>query len=401
MLARALASRRWVRKGAILIAAAAVISVVFASGSIDLALAGAFYRRGAVDPWPYGGQLPWTIFYRAAPWITASLVLSGLVFLAVALLRRDRALQRRAAFVVLSVALGPGLLVNGVFKDHWNRPRPRDVAQFGGTLAYAPAPLRGEGGKSFPCGHCSVGFLYGLGWWLWQGKPLWAAASLGTGLLVGTALGVGRMAAGGHFASDIVWAALISFAVADWLSGYLLRAPQRMSGPPASIERRLGLPAVLAAFGGLAVLVALFLTAHGELIDEDIPLASLPRAPRLFQFVADHCDVEVVIVDTGAAVHVAGETHGFGLPGSRLVATHQFLGQPVPTLRYAVEQSGWFTDLDSRVAVRIPAAELEQLSVRVTKGNLSLHDLTRDHRVRNGGVRADLRTGSGEVRLSK
>jgi hypothetical protein len=36
-------------------------------------------------------------------------------------------------FILLSVILGPGLLVNLVFKDHWGRPRPRQVVALGGT----------------------------------------------------------------------------------------------------------------------------------------------------------------------------------------------------------------------------------------------------------------------------
>ncbi len=64
------------------------------------------------------------------------------------------------AFLILSVVIGPGLIINAVFKDHWDRPRPRDVVEFGGMLQCTPAPLRGESGESFPCGHCSVGFLY-------------------------------------------------------------------------------------------------------------------------------------------------------------------------------------------------------------------------------------------------
>jgi len=72
------------------------------------------------------------------------------------------------AFLILSVLIGPGLIINAVFKDHWDRPRPGDVVEFGGMLQCTPAPLRGESGESFPCGHCSVGFLFASGWWLWK-----------------------------------------------------------------------------------------------------------------------------------------------------------------------------------------------------------------------------------------
>ena len=40
--------------------------------------------------------------------------------------------RRPALFLVLVAALGPGLLINVVFKDHYGRPRPREVQELGG-----------------------------------------------------------------------------------------------------------------------------------------------------------------------------------------------------------------------------------------------------------------------------
>ena len=43
---------------------------------------------------------------------------------------------RAVLFLVSTLALGPGLLVNGILKDHWHRPRPVQVTQFGGDKNY-------------------------------------------------------------------------------------------------------------------------------------------------------------------------------------------------------------------------------------------------------------------------
>ena len=171
---------------------------MFANGALDLAAARFFYSTRE-DHWPLGGEMPWSLLYKMAPWITASLVLGAMGALAVGFVRKREQLRRDATFVLLALVLGPGLLVNGVFKDHWNRPRPRDLIEFGAQWHYAAAPLRGEGGKSFPCGHCSVGFLYAVGWWIWRRRrPRRAAVALAAGVVVGTALGIARLAAGGH-----------------------------------------------------------------------------------------------------------------------------------------------------------------------------------------------------------
>ena len=396
-------SRRWRFDAAVAACTAAVLTGVFANGQLDLALTGVFFDAGSAEHWARGQEVPWSLLYKASSWITALLVLGGLFFLAVGLLRHRPLLQRQAIFVILSVVLGAGLVVNAVFKDHWDRPRPRDVIELGGTLHYAPAPLRGEGGKSFPCGHCSVGFLYALGAWLWRRRLGWAIASAAAGLSLGTAMGVGRVAAGGHFPSDIAWSAFIALGIAHWLYWYVLRIPAHEAGELPSSARRLPqytLP-LLAALGAIGILSALFVTAHGERIETTIRLDSLPMQPQAFVVSALYSDVDIVVVDSGAAVRVHGETHGFGLPGSRLIASHEFTTTPVATLRYSIEQRGRFTDLDCRISLEIPAANLQAITVHVEKGNISIQDRTRGRVLKSGNVRLDMRTGAGQAKLSE
>jgi lipid A 4'-phosphatase len=389
-----------------LVVLAAVVTVVFAATPLDVAAARVFYRSGALDPWPLAKDLPWSVLYRLAPWITASLVIAALGGLAVGLVRGRGAWRWRSIFLLLSVALGPGLIVNAIFKDHWNRPRPRDIVEFGGPLHYRPAPLPGgEGGSSFPCGHCSVGFLYAAGWWVWKRhRPAWAWGSLAAGLAAGFALGLGRMAAGGHFLSDVIWSALLALGVAHVLYTYVLRVPvheSREPGAPAArgpLSRGQRLIAGGAALGGALVLLALFATPHGTQLTASIPLSSLPRAPRALEITARTANVEILIVDAPATrVSIEGELHGFGLPGSRLETRVGFDPEPVPTLRYRIEQHGWFTDLDGAATIRVPAGRLERIVVRLQRGNIRVTDATREGVVRTGRLKLDLGTSAGHV----
>jgi lipid A 4'-phosphatase len=406
---------------ALLTVLAAAVTAVFAATPLDLAAARFFYRPGGssgMDRWPLARELPWSALYRLAPWLTAILVIAGLAALAAGVARGRGDWRRHGIFLLLSVALGPGLLVNAVFKDHWGRPRPRDIVELGGPLHYRVAPLPGgEGGSSFPCGHCSVGFLYAAGWWVWRRRrPAWAWGSLAVGLAAGFALGLGRMAAGGHFLSDVIWSALLALGVAHVVYHYVLRIPvhemrdeARESGASAAsgpVSRGQRAVAVLAALGGVAVLLALFAAPHGTELAAKIPLSSLPGAPRVFEITARTANVEIVIVDGtdggpagGRAdqVSITGELHGFGLPGSRLDARSGFDPQPVPTLRYRIEQRGWFTDLDGAATVRVPAGELERIVVRLGRGNIRVTDATRQGVVRRGRLKLDLRTAAGRV----
>ena len=63
-----------------------------------------------------------------------------------------RQYRRSCLLLVLAVALGPGLLVNGLLQPLWGRPRPRHIEQFAGTQRIAPGGSRAdlERGKVFP-----------------------------------------------------------------------------------------------------------------------------------------------------------------------------------------------------------------------------------------------------------
>ena len=115
--------------------------------------------------------------------------------------------QRRAAlFLLLALALGPGLMVNTVFKDHWGRARPAQVIEFGGTKRLTPAFVPADQcvtNCSFPAGDPAVGFFLVSAALLVPGIAArrWAIAAA---VAAGGALGFVRLAQGGHFLSDIV-----------------------------------------------------------------------------------------------------------------------------------------------------------------------------------------------------
>jgi len=107
------------------------------------------------------------------------------------------------------LAIGPGLIVNGVFKPYWGRPRPHCTIPFGGDQEFLPVLQKGcdQDYASFPCGHASMGFYLMAPTFVWyRRRPRLALGFLLLGLISGGAIGMARMIAGGHFPSDIVWA---------------------------------------------------------------------------------------------------------------------------------------------------------------------------------------------------
>jgi lipid A 4'-phosphatase len=133
---------------------------------------------------------------------------------------------RAALFLVATLALGPGLLTNVVLKDHWGRPRPIDVQQFGGDYRFEPWwDPRGDcpNNCSFVAGEPSGAF-----WTLAPAAlapPPLQAIAYGAALAFGIGLGVFRMAAGAHFFSDVVFAGVLMYLVIWTAHGLIYRWP--------------------------------------------------------------------------------------------------------------------------------------------------------------------------------
>lgn len=122
-----------------------------------------------------------------------------------------------AFYFVLLLLLGPGLVVNLVFKDHWGRPRPVHIDAFGCKYPYvAPLKLGHSEDKSFSCGHCAAAFNLLAAYFLARRyKGLYLILALTAGLIMSLA----RIAVGGHFLSDALWSAYSVFLV-GWVLYY-------------------------------------------------------------------------------------------------------------------------------------------------------------------------------------
>ncbi len=166
------------------------------------------------------------VLYHWAPWPSLLLAAGALGGLAVApWMSAARRYRRAALFLVLLMALGPGLLVNVILKDYTGRPRPYQSEPFGGPFPYREAWELGPPGEgySFPSGHASTAFYWmGLFFVCWRSRRRCAWIALGVGLAWGLVIGVVRMVQGGHFLSDVLWAGGLIYLL-GWGLWYWLR----------------------------------------------------------------------------------------------------------------------------------------------------------------------------------
>lgn len=127
--------------------------------------------------------------------------------------------KKHIIFLVVSLALGPGLIINGILKTHWDRARPAHIETFGGSLTFTSPLVPSDQCKkncSFASGHAAVGFFLMVFAFLY---PRHRNAWLAMGTAIGSLIGLARIAQGGHFLSDVIFSGLITYACI-WISYY-------------------------------------------------------------------------------------------------------------------------------------------------------------------------------------
>lgn len=138
--------------------------------------------------------------------------------------------KKPALAFLLAIAVGAGLITNFLLKHFWLRPRPRQLIEFGGFAIYHPFWIRmtetsPEPGRSFPCGHCTMGFVFFILCLI--GLRMQRKGVFYTGIALTILLGIGlsllRIVQGGHFVSDTLAAALIMWLCAIGADAWVYR----------------------------------------------------------------------------------------------------------------------------------------------------------------------------------
>jgi lipid A 4'-phosphatase len=208
-----------------LVASACVGAIFFFAPVIDLWASAQFYQehRGFIISNPSSASaLPFL------PWLAKGFVSACCLIIAVNAARRYFlgtkmplvASNRVIVFLLFALAIGPGLFVNAVLKEHWGRARPFQVTEFGGSRRFTAAFVVSDQCKtncSFVSGDASLGF-FGLSFFFIARRR--RAFIAGAGILAGSIFGLVRMAQGAHFLSDVIFSGVFTF-LAAWLLYFL------------------------------------------------------------------------------------------------------------------------------------------------------------------------------------
>jgi len=194
--------------------------------------AGGFIGRGA--PERFGRD-----FFRVTPFVVLA------IYAAPWLARRAGANLRWAPsgkavlFLVATISIGPGLIINLGLKDHWHRPRPVQTQAFGGQSPFRPW-YEDDGACrkncSFVSGEAATGF-----WMVAPASilpPPWRGPAMIAALAFGVAASLLRMAFGGHYLSDVVLGGLVTLIVIEIARKLIWPAPARTKGAPTAGSNR-------------------------------------------------------------------------------------------------------------------------------------------------------------------
>jgi len=195
--------------------------------SLDLAIAGVFYPVRDAGGNMFAWRISPTLLSIHDIALNAGFVLVApavIALVAKLLLPRTRMLisGRAIIFLISTMLLAPGLVTNVVLKDHWGRPRPIDVTQFGGDQHFvAWWDPRGDcpSNCSFVSGDVST-----TAWTFAPAAlapPQYRALAYGAALALTVLMAAIRIMAGGHFPSDTIFAGVFTFLIV-WLAYALI-----------------------------------------------------------------------------------------------------------------------------------------------------------------------------------
>jgi len=228
----------------------AVVSAVFlAFPGIDLWFTGLFYDPATGFPMSRLAAFTGLRDVNDLLLSVAVLVMVATVAVKLAWPARPIALPpSRIVFLLTTLVLGPGLLVNGIFKSNWGRPRPTMVDAFGGDAPFVEVWRITD--------HCARNCSFVSGeassaiWFVALAvlaPPRWRLPVAKALLVLAVFLSLNRVAFGGHFLSDVVlsWGLTVALMAAvyrvtidappawltdDSLEGGLARLGQRLRG---------------------------------------------------------------------------------------------------------------------------------------------------------------------------
>lgn len=345
-----------------------------------------FYCADQSGPalWCYADAPLWDFLYHYGVWPAAGVAVAAVLVLLLSQMREKFSFFKKkriyAVFLILTIVLGPGLLINSFLKMQCGRPRPRETTHYQGTWQYKHVAQKGitGKGKSFPCGHCSMGFIFMSFYFiLYRKRKALAYFFLFFGLFWGGLIGMARMSQGGHFLSDVLWSGIVVFFSA-WLTyHYILKIPQREIGLLQAKDNspRKARTTFLVSLSLVVAIVAGILLATPVFKEYVFTSAELKAGENNeLALSCERCYIRLTL-DNTQQIHLHQTAQGFGFPGAKVYHwLYMSFARDTNEYFFHFTSRGFFSELVNTIEISLPAQNLTSLSLEVKQGDVLLQN---------------------------
>ena len=330
---------------------------------LDLQVQSYFYDNG----WPLKEHPLIAGFYNYGVFIGIAV---GLLAMLVVLLSYQNEkfykFRRLGFFLIFCLVVGPGIIVNGVFKENWGRPRPRQVEEFGGNKDFWPVLCKcgpEVEGKSFPCGHCSMAFYLLMPFFYLRNRNRRIARLiLIAGFLFAGVMGLARISAGGHFLSDVLWAGGMMWLVG--LTGSFMFKLNIDPDEAKPIVKKKSKTGRIVTYVVAPIVISILMVATPYYQDKNFEL-SHEHTGQLDSLKIEF-PVGNLVLSQGTELNMKYQVRGFGVPTSKMIIRYL-------TGHFYLDESGMFTKVTSSAQIDLP--DNTKNIIVTKKGDITLTEM--------------------------
>ncbi len=351
-----------------------IITILFRSKNWDILIQYKFWSN--TSGWYLKDTFPWRQLYLYGNIPALLISLTALIVYCLSFFKHGLVKYHKlSAYLIAVMILGPGIIINSVLKQNWGRPRPRDVVEFGGYYQFEQICDydRSSGGNSFPCGHASMGFFFFAPAILLRRSKLKFYALLLFSWVFGLSIGLARIIQGGHFASDVIWSAMIVYWV-SYLLYYVFALDKSLYSTKVVFERLRNSKTVVAlAITSAILLIGLVFTAS--------PYNRTKRYDKFNNFnPAVKSIFNVKILDANVQVNFDDNfeylmsVQGFGFPGSKLMNKFSSsVSDSIQVFDWNQTKKGFFSEFSQQGELEFPTVMSGTINIEITEGDLLLN----------------------------
>ncbi|NRB11077.1 MAG: phosphatase PAP2 family protein [Rickettsiaceae bacterium] len=190
-----------------------IILVVFPQ--FDITISNIFYskKQGFI----YRDNIVVIAFFKSIPLLTKTFSFICVCYLAFMVFKHHnikKIISSAFLYLLITVAIGPGITVNYALKENFGRARPKTITEFNGNKEFSRAFAISDQCShncSFSSGHAAMGYYFTA--ISYVTSAIYFQRIYLAGIFFGSLVGLSRIIMGGHFLSDVVVSCFIILLV--------------------------------------------------------------------------------------------------------------------------------------------------------------------------------------------